>query len=115
MFVSLDKLSTEPFKNISAEQSCATAASGENEKPDPHPMETRHKAKEQSEIEAPFEKCKFRIGDQVIVRDFKGKAVHGRVVWAGKNTGAMELECMYVGIETVRHYLYKCIISIHCT
>ena len=87
----------------SSEQSYAGAVAGQKAKTDPHPMETRQKANEQRKIEVPFEKCNFRIGDRVMVHDKQGKAVHGKVVWAGKNPGARELECMYVGIETVRH------------
>ena len=82
--------------------SCEGAVAGQKARTDPHPIETRQ-TKEQRKTEARFEKCNFRIGDRVIVRDKQGKAVHGKIVWAGRNPGARELDCMYVGIETVRH------------
>ena len=104
LFVSLERLSAEPFVKSSSEQSYAGTVADQKARTDPHLMETNQKANEQRpKIEIPFERCNFRIGDRVIARDKQGKAVHGKIVWAGRNPGARELGCMYVGIETVRH------------
>ncbi len=80
LFVSLDKISPDPFPTSSKSYAFAT------------------------------DSCQFKMDERVMVFNKQGKEVYGRVRWCGDRTKTTKLGFTAVGIETVGTHLFLIVI-----
>lgn len=111
LFVSLDKISPDPFptsaqqparpKPTNGKQSYVSAATASGPAGSTR-SKTSPTVKQEHNADPPkLGPCQFKKNERVMVFDKRGKEVFGKVRWFGERTKSKHLGFMAVGIETV--------------